>query len=46
MAKQDKDIFIKRFGEVMGAATQKQFAEKLHTTQTTISKILKKISYF
>ncbi|MCI8790884.1 MAG: helix-turn-helix transcriptional regulator [Lachnospiraceae bacterium] len=40
MAKQDKDIFIKRFGEVMGAATQKQFAEKLHTTQTTISKIL------
>lgn len=40
MAKQDKNIFIKHFGEVMGSATQKQFAEKLHTTQTTISKIL------
>lgn len=40
MVKQDKDIFIQRFREVMGTATQKQFAEKLHTTQTTISKIL------
>lgn len=40
MAKQDKDIFIQRFREVMGADTQKQFAEKLNTTQTTISKIL------
>lgn len=40
MAEQDKNIVIQRFKDVMGSATQKQFADKLHTTQTTISKIL------
>ena len=40
MAKQDKVISIQRFKEVMESSTQNQFAERLHTTQTTISKIL------
>lgn len=40
MAEQDKNIVIQRFKDVMGSSTQKQFADKLHTTQTTISKIL------
>lgn len=44
MAKQDKVISIQRFKEVMASSTQNQFAERLHTTQTTISKILNGIA--